>query len=322
MGRDELTKPSLETLMKTAALSLVALTMPASAYLVFEPVSPLFRGPMLNGFDRNSLRSSLVDLSTFGLLREALGQPWSPYTFSPFGHPRSSLDDLGLSGDFGLLRNPVGHPLSPYASPSSKRMVRHHTPHLHSSWADQGEQVEAKLAIPRGFGDTAITANLDVSDDGVQKVTVRGARPGMHFSRSVSLPFPVAEAEDIDLEHRPRDGIFTLRVRKPVDAQPPKPEIDLPIKRADESIPDTATAKPECPEVKTAAEQIPDTAMSETKTADDHMKHGQARHEATEEELQMSQLQQEQILDEKFAFVKQADAPTTTPQGQASAEEE
>merc|ERR1712232_1438867 len=142
----------------------------------------------------------------------------------------------------------------------------------------------------------------------------------MHFSRSVSLPFPLAEAEDIDLEHRPRDGIFTLRVRKPVDAQPPKPEIDLPIKRADESIPDTATATPEseCPEVKTAAEPIP-----ETKTADDHIKHGQARHEATEEELQRMQLQQEQILDEKFAFVKQADsdAPTTTPQGQASAEE-
>merc|ERR1712232_1220234 len=133
--------------------------------------------------------------------------------------------------------------------------------------------------------------------------TVRGARPGMHFSRSVSLPFPLAEAEDIDLEHRPRDGIFTLRVRKPVDAQPPKAEIDLPIKRA--------------------AEPIPDTAMSETKTADDHIKHGQARHEATEEELQRMQLQQEQILDEKFAFVKQADsdAPTTTPQGQASAEE-
>merc|ERR1712232_39338 len=153
--------------------------------------------------------------------------------------------------------------------------------------------------------------------------TVRGARPGMHFSRSVSLPFPVAEAEDIDLEHRPRDGLFTLRVRKPVDAQPPKPEIDLPIKRADESIPDTATTTPECPEVKTADEPIPDTAMSETKTADDHIKHGQGRHEATEEELQRTQLQQEQILDEKFAFVKQADsdAPTTTPQGQASAEE-
>merc|ERR1712137_315185 len=298
--------------MKTAALSLVVMTMPASAYLVLETVSPLLRGPMLNGFDRNFHRSSLVDLSAFGPLDEALGQLLSPYTLSSFGDPRSSLHDLSPSGAFGLLRDPVGHPLSPYSLSSLKRMIRQdahsNTPHLHSSWADKGEQVETKLAVPRDFGDTAITAKLDVSDDGVHKVTVRGSRSGMHFSRSVSLPFPVAEAADIDLEHRPRDGLFTLRVRKPVDAQPPKPEIDLPIKRADESIRDTAT--PECPEIKTAAEPIPDTAMPDTKTADEPIPDGQVRHEITEEELQMTQLQQEQMLDEKFAFVKQADSDT------------
>lgn len=153
--------------------------------------------------------------------------------------------------------------------------------------------------LPSGFESSAVepshlSAELNVESD-AHRLTVRGSKPGLHFSRSVSLPFPAAEG-DIELEHRPRDGLLKVRVRKPLGDKPSS--LTLPIKRTDEPArgPEGRALPPD------------DAPVAVQSTLPDKMATVGIAHSET-----AALEQQQQQLDEKFAFVKQVKAAQTAP---------
>jgi len=131
-------------------------------------------------------------------------------------------------------------------------------------WQDRGEHVELTFRVPRGFADDKAATLSAELEDSMDKVTVRGSRAGLKFSHSQSLPFELATESDIELEHQPRAGLLTLRLRKPKEPEPPQPTA-LKITRVEEEVaggegeaaraalPDVVASEDLAPPVKEAA---------------------------------------------------------------------
>jgi len=178
-------------------------------------------------------------------------------------------------------------------------------------WVDKGEHVDAFVPLPRGFRvdeSGSLSAELDTSAD-MHKVTVHGSRAGLRFSRSLSLPFPVSEA-DIELEHHPRAGLLALRLRKPADADTKAQPLS--IKRVEE--------EPEAEKVELHQESAK-IAAAQPAAEEQHAAPASAE-EATRPpaEQRVEEGQMEEELDKKFAFVKQAEVAGEASRVAAEAE--
>ena len=167
-------------------------------------------------------------------------------------------------------------------------------------WQDHGEHVEQAFSVPRGFEDAKTSTLSAELDKDMDKVTVQGSRAGLHFSRSLPLPFVLEEESDIELEHTPGAGLLTLRLRKPKeDDQPPPQPTALAIKRIEDEQGEAAhnggvASAPQ--------EQAP---PAEDAAAAVEPRDGQS---------------EQQALEEKFAFVKQAETREAAAAGLPEAE--